>query len=88
MDGVITLTEYELNNMMSSVAERTARTILIKMGFIKPTMKIAECYRLAGSRRKVDRAVRERKLKFVKKGVNTLINREEFELWLQKCEWK
>lgn len=88
MDEMITLSEHQLHNMMCDVARRTAQQVLIQTGVIKPMIKASECYRLAGSRRKVDRAIADGKLKWVKKGVNTLIFRDSFEAWQQKCEWK
>jgi len=67
-------------------AKRTAREVLMQTGQIKPMMTKAECYRLA-SRRKIDTAIKTLRLKFVLKGTNIWIKREDFENWLQKDSW-
>jgi hypothetical protein len=77
----ITLSDrVELERFVSGIAERAATEVLIQTGYIKPMMYLAECYRLS-SRRKVDAAIKNGKLKCVKKGANILIKREHFEKW-------
>lgn len=64
-------------------AKRTATEMLRQTGQIKPMMTKAECFRLA-SRRKVEAAILTSKLRFVVKGKNIWIRRDEFEEWMGK----
>lgn len=85
-DGeAVTMSHMELVHLIDNIAKAATRQTLLQIGLIKPMMKISECYRLV-SRRKVDRAVQEGKLSFVRKGANTLIHRDSFEKWLDKHE--
>ncbi len=60
--------------------------MLLQTGKIKPMMNKAECYRLS-SRRRVDHAIVNGKLKFVNKGHSILIKRDDFDQWNPKDEW-
>ena len=75
-----------ISTISKEAAMQTARQMLIHTGQIKPMMSKAECYSLA-SRRRVDKALSNGALKFVNKGVNTLIKRDDFERWFAKDEW-
>ena len=79
--------ELDLRRFIKEISKETVTQILLQTGQIKPMMKAAECYRIL-SRRKVDRAIREGKLKCVKKGVNILIKREDFEKFMNKHDFE
>jgi hypothetical protein len=77
---IILADEIDLRRFVSAVAEKAATQVLLQTGYIKPTMCLAECYRLS-SRRKVDNAIKSGKLRCVKKGKNILVKRDHFEIW-------
>jgi hypothetical protein len=72
--------KYTLERFVSVIARYSARQVLLQTGQIRPTLSLAECYRLA-SRRTVDGAIKMFKLHPVKKGERVYIRREEFERW-------
>jgi len=78
--------EFELRAMFKEVAKQTATEVLLQNGLIKPMITKAEACRIV-SRRRIERAIKEGNLKFVNKGVNTLIKREDLDKWMNKHEW-
>lgn len=91
MEFPLTFTnESDLSRFISSIVKYTARRtvteMLLQLGKIKPYMTKAECGRMS-SERKVATAIKRGELKFVVKGRNILIKREDFETWLQKDIW-
>lgn len=67
--------------------ETSVSIALRKAGVLKSTMSLADAYREAGSRRRVDGAIKRHKLKVVKKGASVIINRDDFEGWMKKDEF-
>jgi excisionase family DNA binding protein len=88
---IILSDKFELERFIGTIcrhtAKMTANQVLLQTGQIKPMMKLSECYRML-SRRKVDKAIEEHKLKCIKKGSNTLIKREDFEYYLNKHDFE
>lgn len=70
-----------------SIINRTVKTTLRALGILKPTLNKAQAIKEAGSRRKVSNAIREGALRCVKKGRTIIINRDEFEEWLNKNQF-
>jgi hypothetical protein len=83
--------KFELERFVDAICRHTAKItanqVLLQTGQIKAMMKLSECYRMS-SRRKVDGAIQNGKLKCVKKGVNILIKREDFENFLNKHDFE
>lgn len=84
--------EPQLSRFVTAIsietARRTAREVLIQTGQIKPMITVAECYRLASSRAKVDTAMAANKLKYIIKGRNKMVKLSEFETWLEADSWE
>lgn len=76
-------TPRELGNLIMKVSEISAQRTMERLGIIPNTITLSEAYRLQG-RTAVDRAIRNGKLKTIKKGGKTAkikINRSEFDQW-------
>jgi len=73
----------QLSNLIHSVSSMATKQTLASLGVIPQTLSLAEAYKL-GTRRAVDRAIRNGMLKRIKKGGRTakvLISRDEFNQW-------
>ena len=84
----ITLHYTKLFEMLVKASEMGSKNTLTKLGVIKPLMTKKEAYELF-NQPAVDRAIKERTLKTVKKGgktSNVYIVRAEFYKWLLEDE--
>lgn len=85
-NDIVTMSGIELRRLILNVSKYATKETLLQLGAIKPQMKISECYKLS-SRRKVDRAIQDGKLKFTRKGANMMIDRASFDAWINTHEF-
>lgn len=84
----ITISKFELKNMLIDAAQMGAEKALERVGKIKPVLTKQEAYKLA-SRKTVDRAIKAGTLTTIKKGGVTSkewIDRASFERWVYQNE--
>jgi len=77
------ITPTQLSILIHSVSIMATKQTLVSLGVIPQTLSLTEAYKL-GTRRAVDRAIKEGQLKRIKKGGRTAkikINRDEFNQW-------
>lgn len=79
------LHEFQLRQMLSTAAEMGAKSALREMGIDKSQISKAEAYRRF-SRRRIDRWVREGKIKPIKSKGSVLFNVSEVESQAQTVE--